>query len=87
MTKSLLRFYWDCGRQGHIEGMFVATNEQVEEACGKEVYFGEVLGKHSEIFGVLRRDDFHLLTDDPDFVRNFEKFKCESGFNPLNYLE
>jgi hypothetical protein len=35
---------------GALSGIFVAEEEAVEAliASGKEVYFGEVLGKHSE---------------------------------------
>jgi len=31
--------------------LFVATEEEIENAHGREVYFGEVLGKHSGIWG------------------------------------
>lgn len=31
----LWSFYWDCGRQGEVEGLFKATREEVENAIGK----------------------------------------------------
>ena len=53
MGKVLVHFEWDCGRQGMVDGLFVTTQEKIDAAIGTEVYFGEILGKHSEIFGKL----------------------------------
>lgn len=85
-VKALWRFYWDCGRQGSVEGLFVATDAEVDEAKGQHVYLGEVLGKHSDVHGTLDDGDLQRLTDDPDFIAKFEKFECESGYNPLQYI-
>ena len=79
----LWSFYWDCGRQGEVKGLFKATKEEVENAIGKEVYFGEILGKHSEVYGTLEEDDIELVSDNPIEVMN----ATESGYNPLEYLE
>lgn len=78
----LWSFYWDCGRQGEVEGLFKATREEIENAIGKEVYFGEILGKHSEVYGTLEEDDIELVSDNPIEVMN----ATESGYNPLEYL-
>lgn len=78
----LWRFYWDCGRQGDVEGVFKATKEEVDAAIGMEVYFGEILGKHSEVFGELEVGEITLESDDPLVVKN----AVESGYNPLDYL-
>ena len=79
----LWSFYWDCGRQGEVEGLFKATREEVENAIGKEVYFGEILGKHSEVYGTLEEGEIELVSDNPIEVMN----TTESGYNPLEYLE
>lgn len=79
----LWSFYWDCGRQGEVEGLFKATKEEVENAIGKEVYFGEILGKHSEVYGTLEESEIELVSDNPIEVMN----ATESGYNPLEYLE
>jgi hypothetical protein len=84
--KILYKFYWDCGRQGDVDGTFVATEEEVAAAMGKEVYFGEILGKHSEIFGTLEEKDLKVLTDDQKFIEMFEKLVGDVGHNPLRYL-
>lgn len=84
--KTLYKFYWDCGRQGYLEGLFVAESEAVEKAIGKDVYFGEKLGKHSEIYGPLEEKDLTILTTDLEFIEKFEALGCGSGYNPLDYL-
>lgn len=85
--KVLWKFYWDCRRMGSVEGVFVATEAQVKEAIGKRVYFGEILGKHSEVQGVLEEKDLKRLTDDQDFIAKAETYGIAStGYNPLNHL-
>lgn len=79
----LWSFYWDCGRQGEVEGLFKATKEEVENAIGKKVYFGEILGKHSEVYGVIKKGEIELVSDDPIKVMS----ATESGYNPLEYLQ
>lgn len=79
----LWSFYWDCGRNGELEGLFKATKEEVQNAIGKTAYFGEVLGKHSDIYGTIEEREIQLVSDDPMKVI----ISTESGFNPLNYIE
>ena len=40
--KAIYEFCWDCGRQGSVEGSFIADTEEVAKHIGKEVYFGEI---------------------------------------------
>lgn len=77
----LWKFYWDCGRQGEVEGFFKATKKQVENIQGEEIYFGEILGKHSEVYGSVDDGDITLISDDPLFVLEY----IESGDDPFNY--
>lgn len=86
--KNLYRFFWDCGRQGDVDGLFIATPEQVAAATGKSVYFGEILGKHSEIFGELDADDVEIISSDSEKVAWLEELlgNSVSGYNPLDYL-
>jgi hypothetical protein len=86
----LYQFFWDCGRSGILGGLFIATKEQVESAIGSKVYFGEVLGKHSEIYGTLDAGDVSLISDDQDsilWLQGLMKGNNISGFNPLDYIE
>lgn len=85
----LVRFFWDCGRMGDVEGLFVTTEEALEKAYGKRVYFGEILGKHSEVYGTLDREDITLVTDDQDFITRIVDLLGSdlSGYNPLDKIE
>lgn len=81
------RFHADCGRMGDLHGIFVATDDQIQQVLGKEAYFGEVLGKHSDVYVTLTEKMLEVVTDDLDFVEKFTRYRCESGFNPLHYLD
>ena len=86
--RKIYEFYWDCGRMGILEGLFIADSEDVEQIIGDEIYFGEVLGKHSEVFGVLKEDDLTVKTEDQDFIEKFIAIFGDgtiSGYNPLDY--
>lgn len=88
--KVIARFYWDCGRMGEVDGLFVTTKEALEAAYGREVYFGEILGKHSEVSGTLDPGDITILTEDQDFIAKFIEIIGDdnvSGYNPLDYIE
>ena len=87
MKKGVYKFYWDCGRMGKLDGVFIATDDTIKIAIGKEVYFGEVLGKHSEIYGILDKGDVQLVSDDPVVVEIMEEHGLCSGYDPLEYIE
>lgn len=79
----LWSFHWDCGRAGDLEGVFKATKDDVKRLVGYDVYFGEVLGKHSEVYGRIEERDIKLLSDDPIEVINAK----ESGYDPLEFID
>jgi hypothetical protein len=86
---NLYKFYWDCGRMGDVEGLFAANQEDIDSAIGKEIYFGEILGKHSEIYGKLDAYDLTKLEVPEDVVALLVKELDGpniSGYNPLDYL-
>jgi len=83
----LYKFYWDCGRQGDVEGLFLADDVEVNAKIGREVYFGEILGKHSEVYGTLEPQDIQLISNDPVVVKIFQDHNISSGHNPLHYAE
>lgn len=47
----LWKFEWNLGRSGSVSGLFSATQAEVDTVIGREVYFGSILGKHSEVYG------------------------------------
>ncbi|AOQ26792.1 hypothetical protein [Vibrio phage S4-7] len=86
----IYEFHWDCGRMGDVEGLFVADKDDVSNAIGSNVHFGEILGKHSEVCGTLDEEDLVLKSDDQDFIRQFTEIMgmgTISGYNPLHYIE
>ena len=85
--KGLYRFWWDCYRSGVLEGVFLAEPEDIERVIGKEVYFGEVLGKHSEVYGTVDEKDIELITDNQEVVKIFEDYNLEFGYNPIVYYD
>lgn len=87
--KVLVEFFWDCGRMGDVQGLFVTTEEELEKAYGKRVYFGEILGKHSEVYGTLDRNDITVKSEDQEFIAQLVTLLGEhiSGYNPLDKIE
>lgn len=85
---NLYKFYVDCGRMGSLDGLFIATQGEVDKAIGKEMYFGEVLGKHSDIYGELEAHEVTLVSSEQDKVQwLYELLGSDvSGFNPLSYI-
>ena len=82
-------YYKDFGRQGELEGLFVADHEKLLNLDGKNIYFGEVLGKHSEVIVKFSYDeDIDVRTQDQDFIKKFQDIMGDNfstGYNPLNY--
>jgi hypothetical protein len=80
---------------GSLDGVFIYRQEnwdKILEACENktEVYFGEVLGKHSEIYGNLHMNAFEVLSEDQELCKKLlEVFPNGylSGHNPLDYID
>ena len=88
MPQAIYKFNLDCGRNGGLEGVFVASKEDVSKIMGKEVYYGEVLGKHSEVYADLTKDQIEEITEDPKVVALFNENNLDTGFNPIEiYME
>jgi len=86
--ENLYRFTRDFGRMGDLEGLFISTEQEVKSAIGKKVYFGEVLGKHSEVYCVLEDKDIAEVPVLKSTVEDMEKHigVSISGYNPLDYI-
>jgi hypothetical protein len=69
---------------GLLVGLFVATEEEVEGILGKDVHFGEVLGKHSDIYATMDKSMFVLVSIDQSIL---DTFTSSIGTNPFDYLE
>ena len=85
--ETIYYFREDVYRHGLIEGFFISTPSKIEKVDGKEIYFGDVLGKHS---GVEIEVNFKVISDDAKLVENVKNiFKTAMvshfGYNPLDY--
>lgn len=87
MKKAIYKFTGDCGRMGTLEGVLISTKERVDKLIESEisVYFGEVLGKHSEICGRIEKDEMVFVSDNEETIKVVEEHVLTSGFNPFNY--
>lgn len=91
--KTLYRFNVEFGRHGELDGLFVAENSDVRKLIGQEIYFGEILGKHSEIFCSIEKSHLTEKSQDQKFIEKLcEVFEVgESGTvvgcNPFDYVE
>jgi hypothetical protein len=85
--KAVYKYSEEFGRMGSLSGVFVAEKSAVASAMGKEVYFGEALGKHSEIIGRLGEDTIKMASDDPAVVKVVLELDLETGTNPFDYME
>lgn len=86
----LVSFFHDCGRMGELDGMFVTTEAKLMKSIGKNAYFGEVLGKHSDVCIRLKDDDYEIKSDDQEFIAKLVDVMGAtdlSGFNPLDYID
>lgn len=87
--KILVNYSEDFGRMGVLEGMFICTQEELETLKGKEIYFGEVLGKHSD---VVTDQVFESCTIKPMTKKQMETIidvfgdGTISGYNPFDYV-
>ena len=69
----LYEFRFDCGRSGSLTGMF-AVDDRGKKALnaliksGTEVNFGEVLGKHSDVYGPIGASDVKTVKATPEEI-------------------
>jgi hypothetical protein len=86
--RKLFQFSWDMG-YGCVEGLFVAEQEEVDAVIGKEVYFGAVLGRYSDVSGPVLEEEIKVVTEDQDFIEMLLSIFSSSrisGYNPLDYV-
>jgi hypothetical protein len=84
-TKGIYRLNFDCGRQGSLRGIFIADKEHVKVLIENkiEVYWGEVLGKHSEVYGPMDDGELTLVSDNVEAIKIIEELGLENGYNPF----
>jgi len=85
----LYRFCWPQRRGGDVEGLFVEDSDVVENAIGSNVYFGEICGKHSDVYGTLDEEDLTVVSEDQEKINWLVDIlgRSISGYNPFDYIE
>ena len=79
-------FLVDCGRMGDLEGLFIASPDEVADCMGKTIYFDEPLGKHSEIELEISDEYIKRLLVEQSTVEDMRRVcggNTISGFNPI----
>ena len=84
-AQAVWRFEVDCGRMGMLEGIFTATQQELEAIYGYTQFVHDVLGKHSEIQVAYEAGHFTKVSDNATAVRVFDATVGEQGINPLTY--
>lgn len=87
MEKAVYKFNVYNYRSGSLEGIFIAKKDNVKFLIEEDiiVYFGEVLGKHSEVYFSIKEEHIKLITDNIEVVNIIEKYNLENGHNPFDY--
>ena len=84
---AVYKLNFDCGRQGNLEGLFIAKKNHVKWLIENEfeIYFGEVLGKHSEVYGTIDESEITFVSDDLNVIDVIKKHGLENGYDPFDY--
>lgn len=87
MENAVYKMNLDCGRQGNLTGLFIAPKSHIEKLIESKinVYFGEVLGKHSEVYGTIDEGELTLVSDNNEVIKVIEDFDLSNGYNPFHY--
>jgi hypothetical protein len=84
----LYSFYKSFGRMGSLEGVFSAHDHEITQLLGKQLDFGEALGKHSEVVFGFSRSQVKVISEDQDFIKKFNEILPHgAGTNPFHGLE
>lgn len=85
----LYRYYQDYGRMGAIEGLLIMTDEQKERYSNHELWWDELLGKHSEGYYVFSDETLTELNLPYDIVEIlfYELGPVVSGPFDFDYFE
>ena len=77
------------GRAGDIAGLFIATEKEVDFLIDRNIDFGEVLGKHSEVYHQFTKEDLKIIDVSSSTVQELLKAvgtRYINGSNPFEYL-
>jgi hypothetical protein len=84
----MYRMELDVGRMGVLSGLFICEDNELQTIIGKEGYFDECLGKHSEINWPFEMEDFEEIPVSQQTIDEFLALTGTtiSGYNPFLYI-
>lgn len=82
----IYRFSQEFGKFCPLGGMFVATDEEVAAAMGRQCRLVGILGKKSTVSCILTDQNLWLVSDIPEIVELFQISNHTNGINPLHYF-
>ena len=87
----LWKFSEDYGRYGEVEGLFIASEEEIDKFLDKNmVSFGEILGKHSDVdIDFEKGKNLKCLEVSESTINElFIASNCRTimGYNPFDYI-
>ncbi len=85
----LFKLHIPMKRSSDLEGVFIAPKSYIDYIIKNAIviYWGEIAGKHSEVYGSIKSEEITLITDDPAIIKIVFDYNLQSGLNPLDYLE
>lgn len=93
MARKLVKVQKCLGRSSDLYNLFIADEKDwawIKTWCEKvynEAHFGEIAGKHSEVRLTFALKDFQVISEDEDFIDQFEKVVGKSfGIGVLGHL-
>ena len=91
MINKIVKFSCDLGRMGEIESLEWLTKEDEELldwAREKDItlWFGEVLGKHSDVWCKMSALQCKILTEDQDFIVRAHEIFGEEHFGNIHVI-
>ena len=84
----LVQFNYE-GRGFSLDGVFICEADKYIAALGKEVYLGEVAGKHSEVVLTLDTAMIEVINEDQAFITQMQEQlgkEWSVGYNPIQML-
>jgi hypothetical protein len=88
-TMCLWKYNLDCGALGLIEGLFVATEKEIEKSLGKTIYFGQILGEESDIFIEFFEAHLERVNVSQTTIAEMTQILGDTwcGYNPMDYID
>lgn len=84
----IYEFNWYISDESSLRGVFIATEEEVNQMIGKHVNFGFHEEWDSDVQGVLEKRDFkkHKISESASLLLYESIGKHISGYHPVEYL-